>query len=842
MTKSASKHDDDGSTPPPLAASSSATSSQQPQMTKSASQQRDDGASPPLAASSSATSSQQPQMTKSASKHDDDGSTPPPLAASSSATSFQQPQMTKSASKHDDDGSTPPPLAASSSATSSQQPQMIKSLSHPHDDCASSHSANATRRTKSSTVDSWGYDWLKYNEHNGYVSKVWCSVCRNARHRGTKVSMHPGQAQICDNDAYIVGTSNVKKDTSKSHSRSKFHLSAVQATLPLVEKSKLAQQFQTMQDRTKAKMSKLFDIAYMVAHCEQPFTMYKQFVLLEKKHGVDLGVTYINDAACRTFIHHIAATMREDLEKLFGQEPFYFSLLFDGSTDKSISEKEVVSIKLIEDGIPKIKVLGIAEPERCDAATVEQAIRKLCEDHNLNLKNGFVASAADGAAVNFGERSGILTRFQQEDAPWLIKMHCIAHRLELALKDAFKNTYYVLIDELMMQMYYIYRRSAKKWREVKAVASALNKHVVKPSRSQGTRWVDHRRKALKCLATNYHCIVSQFEEQASGQRKDISPADAAKMKGFLKMLKSSKLHMSSYRDMVEYLAELSLGFQRDDLPVSSVGRNILVAQAGLKRMEEKPGPHLRTVLAAATEAVNEEEAEESPTFSFQDVKLKVTKKDVVDFQASKVKVLKSVSTCLETRLADFGDDPIIKAAKILDPIGYPSDVQEAVDFGIDEIHTLCDHFRPLLMAKGCEVELVEVEWMKLRQEAKKEKFQDLWKNVLVHQGDVYPNLCHIIRILLVLPTSTAQVERQFSTIKRCQGDWRLSLSTATITDLLRISNEGPAPEEYNPEAAVQHWFVTSNASRRPSVQPYGSRVTTPQATDWSASESDGSSD
>ena len=39
------------------------------------------------------------------------------------------------------------------------------------------------------------------------------------------------------------------------------------------------------------------------------------------------------------------------------------------------------------------------------------------------------------------------------------------------------------------------------------------------------------------------------------------------------MLKSSKfvLHMSSYRDMVEYLAELSLSFHRDDLPVSSVG-------------------------------------------------------------------------------------------------------------------------------------------------------------------------------------------------------------------------------------------------------------------------------
>ncbi|XP_041460908.1 uncharacterized protein LOC121412062 [Lytechinus variegatus] len=151
-----------------------------------------------------------------------------------------------------------------------------------------------------------------------------------------------------------------------------------------------------------------------------------------------LGVTYVNDVAWRTFIHHIAATMREDLERLFQQELLYFSLLFDGSTDKSISEKEVVSIKLIENGIPKIKLLGflynckIAEPERCDAAKVEQAIRKLCEDRPLNLKNGFVASAADGPAVNFGEKSGVLTRFKQ-DAPWLIKMHCIILNVEYVM-------------------------------------------------------------------------------------------------------------------------------------------------------------------------------------------------------------------------------------------------------------------------------------------------------------------------------------------------------------------------------------------------------------------------
>ena len=72
---------------------------------------------------------------------------------------------------------------------------------------------------------------------------------------------------------------------------------------------------------------------------------------------------------------------------------------------------------------------------------------------------------------------------------------------------------------------------------------------------------------------------------------------------------------------------------------------------------------------------------------------------------------------------------------------------------------------------------------------KREKFLPLWRKMLVETQYKYPNFLHIIRILLVCPVSTAQVECQFSSFRRILGDWHLKLKTGTIEDLLRICTE-----------------------------------------------------
>ena len=82
----------------------------------------------------------------------------------------------------------------------------------------------------------------------------------------------------------------------------------------------------------------------------------------------------------------------------------------------------------------------------------------------------------------------------------------------------------------------------------------------------------------------------------------IPAADAAKMKGYLKSCKFV-LHMALYQDLVDDMADLSLEFQRDELPLSAVRSSVVVAQVALRRKKMTPGPHLRPVLAAVNEAV-----------------------------------------------------------------------------------------------------------------------------------------------------------------------------------------------------------------------------------------------
>ena len=86
-----------------------------------------------------------------------------------------------------------------------------------------------------------------------------------------------------------------------------------------------------MDEATFARMCRLFDWAYLIAKKEDSFTSFPVYAAIEKKHGVDIGEAYMNDKACKVFIQAIGEEMIEELHNLFKQEPFYCSVLFDGS-------------------------------------------------------------------------------------------------------------------------------------------------------------------------------------------------------------------------------------------------------------------------------------------------------------------------------------------------------------------------------------------------------------------------------------------------------------------------------------------------------------------------------
>lgn len=100
---------------------------------------------------------------------------------------------------------------------------------------------------------------------------------------------------------------------------------------------------------------------------------------------------------------------------------------------------------------------------------------------------------SDGAATNSGLVSGLITLFKR-DKLWFAFVWCFSHRLELALKDALSSEF-ELVEESLQHLFYMYKRSLKKVRELKVLYQALKNvyefvnNPIRPAKLGGTRWL-----------------------------------------------------------------------------------------------------------------------------------------------------------------------------------------------------------------------------------------------------------------------------------------------------------------------------------------------------------------
>ena len=115
-----------------------------------------------------------------------------------------------------------------------------------------------------------------------------------------------------------------------------------------------------------------------------------------------------------------------------------------------------------------------------------------------------------------GCRNGI-GAILRRDQPSLITIHCMAHRLELALKDvAKKNKHYdKSINILAMGLYYFYHNSslnrAMLTRSYKAFRCDDDiVELLLPTRVGGTRWIGHTYRAITNLTSSYKFICAHL--------------------------------------------------------------------------------------------------------------------------------------------------------------------------------------------------------------------------------------------------------------------------------------------------------------------------------------------
>ena len=176
----------------------------------------------------------------------------------------------------------------------------------------------------------------------------------------------------------------------------------------------------------------------------------------------------------------------------------------------------------------------------------------------------------------------------QSAHPWLVWAWCYAHRLELACKNAFTSHLFKEIEEMLLRLYYLYEKPPKKTRELGEIVEDL-KEVFElpksgnvPVRSQGSRWINHKRKALQRVVDRHGAYISHLTTLS--EDSSLQAEDRARLKGYLWkwMQYRTILGCAMYTDILKPPSLLSPSLQGCELDTVLAIKSILKATTALK--------------------------------------------------------------------------------------------------------------------------------------------------------------------------------------------------------------------------------------------------------------------
>ena len=260
-----------------------------------------------------------------------------------------------------------------------------------------------------------------------HVVSLYCAVCRK----------YEDSLWLLKNFTrdWIVGSTNQRTSNLIDHAMSDVHKSSMSKLK--VERAKargesaatsttIGRLVSSMDDETRERMAKKFDVCFMMAKESLPFTKYPSLLELESRHGVDLGPAYRTPDSAKAFTGYIAKSQRQNfLNALSSSGTLFFSFLMDGTTDAGNQEDELIVLlycskdATTQEITPCTRYWSIHSPGKVDAigllSCVSEALQFMGVENVLDKdsvlgvegKAVLVGGGTGGASVNVGVHTGL---------------------------------------------------------------------------------------------------------------------------------------------------------------------------------------------------------------------------------------------------------------------------------------------------------------------------------------------------------------------------------------------------------------------------------------------------
>ncbi|XP_005404821.1 PREDICTED: zinc finger protein 862 isoform X2 [Chinchilla lanigera] len=613
-------------------------------------------------------------------------------------------------------------------------------------------------------------------------TKLFCSACKE------RPTLHDKSSRL------VQGyTGPFKVETLKYHEVSKAHKLCVN-TVEVKDSSPQATLVPEISSDLMANMEHFFNAAYSIAYHSRPLNDFEKMLQLLQSTGTMILGKYRNRTACTQFIKYISETLKKEILGDIRSSPCV-SVLLDSCRDSSDQACVGIYIRYLKQLEVKESYITLAPlySETVDGY-FETIIAALDELDIPFRKPGWVVGLGTNGYTMLSCKGGLVEKFQ-EIIPQLLPVHCVAHQLHMAVVDACGRIDLVRkCDRHIRTIFKFYQTSNKRLNELQGSAAPLEQEIVRLKDLNAVRWVASKRRTLNALIVSWPALARHLQTvaEAGGQVGHRAQGLLKLMKGFhfIKFCHFLLDFLSIYRPLAEVC-------QKEMVLITEVNSELGRAYIALEALRHQAGPK-----------------EQEFNASFRDGQLHGIFLDRVEMAEQRFQVDRDrmILTGVEYLRQRFDTDrPVqLKNMEVFDTMAWPSGVELAC-FGNDDILSLARHFELSLPAGYSEEALLE-EWLGLKVAAQNLPFSMLCKNALA-QHRRFPLLSKLMAVVVCVPISTSCCERGFKAMNRIRTDERTKLSNEVLNMLMMTAVNGVAVTEYDPQPAIQHWYLTSSGRR-----------------------------
>ena len=613
------------------------------------------------------------------------------------------------------------------------------------------------------------FTWLETDDS----MTMFCTICLKTRQK----------------NGFTRGSKNYQFSALTEHSKSASHVLAV--TTSTRQMSIIPHSDAACASQRESLLAQLRTVLCMAKH-GMPASCFPCLIELQESNGLrslKSGEIYAHHESVSQMEKCLADVTKAEIKEKLDSNDF-LGIVIDETLNCTLDKKLILYARCENRGDVENLFLGNYTIENGTAECVFEMLVKVLEEWGITDK--VIGLGSDGASVMMGVHNGVGVRLKRQ-RPALVHIHCAAHRVALATKDATESVDSVAeYRKCLQQIFKLYRASGDRTHRLKEMCDALDdldylslKHPI------SVRWLSLG-KAVKAVKNIYPALTLELEEETNRNRLTAAGNLYKKCKMFSFVAMTYMLS-----DIIPLMEKLNLVFQKETVNLAMIKPVVESTKASLQNLLQ-------------TRGLNEEEFftafRRNGGSVFQTITLTHVGREQAYTRMREVFIQELIDS-LTKRFPDQQLGVVSALATVFDRQRYPpADPAGPLDaYAVTDLTLLSRHFATIINGPRAQADF-NLFKRTLSGYGGEDSFSVSCRLVIKNFAQMFPDFAALAKIALVIPVSSVPAERGFSVQNQIKTDRRNRLSEDRVSRLMTLKIHAKEMAEFNVGAACDRFL------------------------------------